>query len=129
MPTQVGRNRGRRVIVATIAPKRPEAAIRPGLNGFLAFCELIEFPLEPYMRRIARAYFGTAREICVVLPRGNAKTTMAALIALHHLLAAKKGLALTRSQEVCCSSARVDRRRRCWSLCSLCSNAFHRLHR
>lgn len=38
------------------------------------------------MRRIARAYFGTAREICVVLPRGNATTTMAALIALHHLL-------------------------------------------
>ena len=72
--------------MAVIAPISPETAIRPGLNGFLGFCELIDFPLEPYMRRIARAYFGTAREVVVVLPRGNAKTTLAALIGLHHLL-------------------------------------------
>jgi phage terminase large subunit-like protein len=72
--------------VAVITEKRPETAIKPGLNGFLGFCALIGFELEPYMRRIARAYFSPAREICVVLPRGNAKTTMAALIALHHLL-------------------------------------------
>lgn len=72
--------------MATIAPKRPETAIKPGYNGFLAFCELIDFELQPYMRRIGRAYFGTAREVVAVLPRGNAKTTMAALIGLHHLL-------------------------------------------
>jgi phage terminase large subunit-like protein len=74
------------VSVATIAPKRPETAVKPGLNGFLAFCELIDFELEPYMRRIARAYFGRAREVAAILPRGNAKTTMAALIGVHHLL-------------------------------------------
>jgi phage terminase large subunit-like protein len=77
---------GGKQIVATIAPKRPETAIKPGINGFLAFCELIDFALEPYMRRIARAYFGKAREVAAILPRGNAKTTLAALIGLHHLL-------------------------------------------
>jgi hypothetical protein len=85
-PRDVG---GRGLIVATIAAKRPETAVRPGMKGFLAFCELIGFGTEPYMRRIARAYFGTAREISVVLPRGNGKTTVAALIALHHLLTVK----------------------------------------
>jgi phage terminase large subunit-like protein len=75
--------------MATIAPKRPELAIKPGLNGFLAFCEAIGFELEPYMRRIVRAYFGRARKVAAVLPRGNAKTTLAALIGLHHLLTVK----------------------------------------
>ena len=37
-------------------------------------------------RRIAKAYFGPSREIAAVLPRGNAKTTTAALIGVHHLL-------------------------------------------
>ena len=57
--------------------------VRPGLTGLLAFCEEIDEPLAPYQQRIARAY---AREVCAILPRGNAKTTMAALIGLHHLL-------------------------------------------
>jgi hypothetical protein len=69
--------------LATIAPDRPETTIRPGLNGFLVFCELVDFELAPYMRRIARAYFGGAREVAAILPRGNAKTTLAALIGLH----------------------------------------------
>ena len=60
--------------------------IQPGYQGLLAFCELIGEPLPAYQRRIARAYFGPAREICAVLPRGNAKTTIAALIGLHHLV-------------------------------------------
>jgi phage terminase large subunit-like protein len=75
--------------LATIAPDRPETTIRPGLNGFLVFCELVDFELAPYMRRIARAYFGGAREVAAILPRGNAKTTLAALIGLHHLLTVK----------------------------------------
>jgi phage terminase large subunit-like protein len=74
------------VIVATIAPERPETALKPGYNGFLEFAELIGLPLEPYMRRIARAYFSRAREIVAVLPRGNWKTSLAAAIGLHHLL-------------------------------------------
>lgn len=75
--------------MTTTAPERPRTAIRPGLKGFEAFCELIDFPLEPYMRRIARAYFGRSREVAGLLPRGNAKTTLAALIALHHLITVK----------------------------------------
>jgi hypothetical protein len=45
-------------------------------------------------QRIARAYFGPAREVCAILPRGNAKTTTAALIGLHHLLSVE-GAAVT----------------------------------
>lgn len=70
----------------TITPERPETRVEPGYRGFLAFCELIDFQLEPYMRRIARAYFGSAREVAAILPRGNAKTTLAALLGLHHLM-------------------------------------------
>ena len=59
---------------------------RPGFAGLVEFCKLIGEPLAPYQRRIARAYFGPAREVAAILPRGNAKTTVAALIGLHHLL-------------------------------------------
>jgi phage terminase large subunit-like protein len=72
--------------VAVIAVDPPETAIRPGLSGFEAFCALIDQPLEPYQRRIARAYFSRAREIAAILPRGNAKTTLAAAVGLHNLL-------------------------------------------
>lgn len=64
----------------------PATTIAGGLAGLVAFCEQIGEPLATYQQRIARAYFGSAREIVAVLPRGNAKTTTAALIALHHLL-------------------------------------------
>src|SRR5215211_7591123 len=72
--------------MTTIAMKRPEPAVKPGFDGFCDFCELVGWPLERYMRRIARAYFSQAREVVAILPRGNAKTTLAALISLHHLL-------------------------------------------
>lgn len=61
-------------------------SIEPGYKGFAAFCELVDEPLQPFQKRIARAYFGTAREIAAILPRGNFKTTTAALLGLHHLL-------------------------------------------
>jgi phage terminase large subunit-like protein len=64
--------------------------VRPGLDGLRAFCGAIGEPLEPHEERIAAAYFGAAREVCAVLPRGNRKTTLAALIALHHLLTAPR---------------------------------------
>lgn len=57
-----------------------------GLRGFLAFCEAIDVDLADFQKRIARAVFGVEREVAVVLPRGNAKTTTAALLALHHLV-------------------------------------------
>lgn len=64
----------------------PPVDLRPGAAGLAAFCELIGEPLEPFERRIARAHFGPQREVVAVLPRGNLKTTLAAKIALHHLL-------------------------------------------
>jgi len=59
---------------------------RPGLAGLVEFCEAIDEPLQAHEKRIARAYFGRAREIAAILPRGNAKTTLAAKIGVHHLL-------------------------------------------
>lgn len=61
-----------------------------GYHGLVEFCELIGVPLEPHEQRIARAFFGPAREICAVLPRGNKKTTLAAKIGVHHLLTARR---------------------------------------
>src|SRR5688572_16616910 len=63
-------------------------AIYAGLRGFTRFCALIGEPLQPHERRIARAHFGPAPEVCAVLPRGNRKTTLAALLGVHHLLTA-----------------------------------------
>jgi phage terminase large subunit-like protein len=60
--------------------------IRAGLRGLVELCDRIDEPLHPHEQRVAGAYFGPAREICAILPRGNAKTTLAAKIALHHLL-------------------------------------------
>lgn len=58
----------------------------PGYRGFLRLAEAVGLQLEPFQRRIARAYFDGERELLVMLPRGNGKTTLVAAIALHHLL-------------------------------------------
>jgi phage terminase large subunit-like protein len=60
--------------------------VRPGLAGLVEFGELIGEPLHAHEQRIARAYFGSAREVAAILPRGNAKTTLAAKVGVHHLL-------------------------------------------
>lgn len=62
------------------------ATTRPGYRGLDAFCAAIDEPLEAHERRIARAHFGPQREVVAVLPRGNLKTSLAAKLALHHLL-------------------------------------------
>lgn len=46
----------------------------------------VGYPLEPFQRRIAKAVLGPEREALILLPRGNAKTTLTALVALHHML-------------------------------------------
>lgn len=63
-------------------------AFRPSYRGFLSFCDAVGYDqLAPHQRRIARAVFeGPEREVVAVLPRGNDKTTTAALIGLHHLI-------------------------------------------
>lgn len=58
----------------------------PGYRGFCAFCRTVGYDLRPFQRRIARAHFGAEREVVAVLPRGSAKSTLAAHIAVHHVL-------------------------------------------
>src|SRR3954453_15591281 len=70
----------------TVSSIGASSVIRPGFHGLSDFCDLIDEPLHPHEKHIARAYFGPAREICAILPRGNAKTTLAAKIGVHHLL-------------------------------------------
>ena len=41
-----------------------QVAVNPGYRGLLGFCELSEEQLEPHERKIARAHFGEAREVC-----------------------------------------------------------------
>ena len=60
--------------------------VRPGLDGLRELAAAVDEPLSPYLVRIARAYFGRAREVAAILPRGNYKTSLAALIGVHHLL-------------------------------------------
>lgn len=80
--------------------------VRSGYGGLLAFAEAIDQPLEPFMKRIARAHFGREREVVVIIPRGNFKTTLAALLGLHHLLtvpnaAVTIGAASTAQANIC----------------------------
>ncbi len=63
-----------------------QTPFRPGLAGFAAFCKIVGYQLAPFQRRIARAHFGAERECVAILPRGSAKSTLAAHLAVHHLL-------------------------------------------
>lgn len=58
----------------------------PGIRGFYAFANAVGLDLEPFQRKIARAFFADQRELLVLLPKGNGKTTLLAALALHHLL-------------------------------------------
>jgi phage terminase large subunit-like protein len=62
--------------------------VAPDLRGFKALCRALGEPLEPHMARIAKAVIeGPEREVGACLPRGNSKTTVAALLGVHHLVA------------------------------------------
>jgi phage terminase large subunit-like protein len=70
-------------------PSLPSETMHPlpgGYPGLLVLANDLGVPLAPYLRRIARLYFGPSREIVAILPRGNWKTSLAALIGVHHLL-------------------------------------------
>lgn len=58
---------------------------RPTYRGFCRFTRALGVDLAPFQRTIARASFGE-REIVAVLPRGSAKSTTAALLAVHHVV-------------------------------------------
>lgn len=63
----------------------------PGYRGFLRFCDAVGYrELKPFQRRIARAHFDRERECVAILPRGSAKSTLAALLAVHHVLSRER---------------------------------------
>ncbi len=53
---------------------------------FPAFCALIGLDLEPFQRKIATAASGPERELAILIPRGNGKTSLLAAYALWHLV-------------------------------------------
>ncbi len=54
--------------------------------SFRGFCERLGLTLEPFQRKIASAAAGPERELAVLLPRGNGKTSLIAAYALWHLI-------------------------------------------
>jgi phage terminase large subunit-like protein len=53
---------------------------------FGLFCEQVGLHPEAFQKRIAKAARGDERELVVLIPRGNGKTTLLAALALHHLI-------------------------------------------
>jgi phage terminase large subunit-like protein len=72
--------------MATITADPARSALSAGYEGLLELAELVEYPLEPFQKRIARAVVGPEREALILVARGNAKTTLMALVALHELI-------------------------------------------
>jgi phage terminase large subunit-like protein len=54
--------------------------------SFPAFARSLGLDLEPFQRRIVKAVQGSERELVVLLPRGNGKTSLQAAYALWHLI-------------------------------------------
>src|SRR4051794_825630 len=59
-------------------------------RSFSTFCKRVGYPLEPFQRRIAAACFAPERETLILLSRGEAKSTLGALLAVHHLVSVPK---------------------------------------
>lgn len=70
------------MIVADLMRTAPE----PGYRGLVAFAEVAGLQLEPFQRRVLRAVLGPEPEALILLPRGAGKTTLMALVVVHHLL-------------------------------------------
>jgi phage terminase large subunit-like protein len=71
--------------------------------GFPVFCKLLKLNLEPFQRRVVRAASGHERELAVLLPRGNGKTSLIAAYSLWHLV--------TRPGHVYCAAASREQAR------------------
>jgi phage terminase large subunit-like protein len=54
--------------------------------SFRGFCKQVGYPLEPFHWKIVAAAFAPERELVVLLPRGNGKTSLFAALAVYHLL-------------------------------------------
>ena len=55
-------------------------------KGFVKLCEVIGLKLEPFQGGLIREVFAGRRELLVLMPRGNGKTTLFAALALYHLI-------------------------------------------
>lgn len=62
------------------------ARARRELDRFVSFCAIVGLQLEPFQRLILLEVFDGRRELVVLIPRGNGKTTLFAALALWHLL-------------------------------------------
>jgi phage terminase large subunit-like protein len=58
----------------------------PNYRGFLAYCRVVGYKPAAFQKRLARAHFAGEREVVAILPRGSAKSTLAAHLAVHHVL-------------------------------------------
>jgi phage terminase large subunit-like protein len=60
------------------------------MDGFRGMCNRIGLELEPFQRRIVRAFRDCELELVVLLPKGQGKTTLLAALALHHLIGTER---------------------------------------
>ena len=73
-------------MTSAVTARTPSPPSSAELQRFQRFCGLIGLPLEPFQEQIAAEAFADARELLVLIPRGNGKTTICAALALFHLL-------------------------------------------
>ena len=73
----------------------------------------------PFQRRIAAAHFGQEREAVISIAKGNAKSSLAALIAVHHLLTTPRPLVLV-------GAASRDQARTLYAMAKVWNRAFWR---
>ena len=72
--------------MTTIAADPVRTLPDPGYRGLLEFAGRVGLRLEPFQRKILRAVLGEQAETLILLPRGAGKTTLMALVVVHHLL-------------------------------------------
>jgi|GEM_PF-1835129 len=67
------------------------AAVTAQVRRFRRFAALCGVELEPFQLLIMAEFFSGRRELIVLLPRGNGKTTLYALVALWTMLTVERG--------------------------------------
>jgi len=81
------------------------------LEEFAELAKAVGLPLERFQEKIVEAVFAGTRELLVLLPRGNGKTTIFAALALYSLLTTDEPAiyvaAARATRRVSCSTSRV----------------------
>jgi phage terminase large subunit-like protein len=75
--------------VGTRSPALTIDRVRAGYNGFLDFAKQVDVELAPFQRKIARTVLSND-ETLVLISRGNGKSFLIGLLAVHHLLTTKR---------------------------------------